>query len=215
MNWMFDNFIFRGISKILECIGVSLLWILFCIPVVTAGAATTALYYTVNKTIMHDRGYAVRGFISSFKSNFKQSTIIWLIFLVFLIIFGADFFIMVSFARAGEPIGEYQIIFLVFGALLAAWALYVFPYIARFENRTKDVLRNTLIIATGNAPTTIILAGLFVMMCYIIYKWTPVIIVLPAVYNILKSMFIEKIFRKYMTPEQIEREQELNGVYYK
>ena len=84
MSWMFDNFIFRGVAKILETIGVSILWFLLCIPIVTAGASTTALYYVANKTIKHGRGYAIRGFISAFIKNFKQSTIVWLFFLVWL-----------------------------------------------------------------------------------------------------------------------------------
>ena len=58
---------------------VSVLWILACIPIVTIGAATTALYYTVNKVVRHTRGYVWKDFWGAFRSNFKQSTIVWLV----------------------------------------------------------------------------------------------------------------------------------------
>ena len=214
MGWMIDNPVFRGINKILEVLGVSLLWLLFCIPVVTAGASTTALYYTVNKTIKNGRGYAIRGFFTAFRENFKQSTIVWLFFLVWFILLGVDCYLMYSYAVLGETLGKFRIAVYVLVVLVVAWSLYVFPYIARFENTTKAVFKNTFMIAVANAPTTIIMTGLFAGYCYIIYRWTPFILVLPAIYNLIKSVYIEKVFRKYMTKEQIEHEQEINGVIY-
>lgn len=214
MGWMIDNPVFRAIGKILEVLGVSLLWLLLCIPVVTAGASTTALYYTVNKTIKNNRGYAIRGFFSAFLENFKQSTIVWLFFLVWFILLGVDCYLMYSYALLGEPMGKFRIAVYVLAVLVVAWSLYVFPYIARFDNTTKEVFKNTFIIAVANAPTTIIMTGLFAGYCYIIYRWTLFIVVLPVVYNLLKSAYIEKVFRKYMSEEQLQREQEINGVIY-
>ena len=156
MGWMIDNPVFRAIGKILEVLGVSLLWLLLCIPVVTAGASTTALYYTVNKTIKNNRGYAIRGFFSAFLENFKQSTIVWLFFLVWFILLGVDCYLMYSYALLGEPMGKFRIAVYVLAVLVVAWSLYVFPYIARFDNTTKEVFKNTFMIAVANASTTII-----------------------------------------------------------
>ena len=214
MSWWIDNPVFRGIGKILEVVGLSIVWLILCIPVVTAGAATTALYYTVHKTIKNSRGYAIRGFFSAFVSNFKQSTIVWLFFLVWLAILGVDCYYMYSFAVFGETMGKFRVLVYALTVLVVAWSLYVFPYIARFQTTTKEVFKNTLFIAVANAPSTIILTGLFVLYGYIIYRWTPLIIVMPVIYNIFKSIYMEKLFRKYMTPEQLEHEQELNGVVY-
>lgn len=214
MTWMYDNFLFRGIMKILETIGLSLLWLFFCIPIVTAGASTTALYYSVNKTVKYSRGYAIRGFFSAFKANFKQATAIWMFFLVWLAILGYDCYMMYSFYMMDEPMGKYRVAVYVLTLLVVAWSLYVFPYIARFENTTKEVFKNTFMIAVANAPTTIISTGWFIIYGYIIYRWTLAIIFMPVVYNLIKSAFIEKIFRRYMTQEQIELEQERNGVVY-
>lgn len=214
MSWMFDNFLFRGVAKILETLGLSLLWLFLCLPIVTIGAANTALYYSVNKTLKYNRGYAIRGFWQAFKDNFKQSTVVGLFFTVWLVILGYDCYMMYSFYMMNEPMGKYRVAVYALTLLVVAWSTYVFPYIARFENTTKEVFKNTFMIAVANAPTTIISTGWLIMCGYIIYRWTPVIIVMPAIYTVIQSAFIEKVFRKYMTKEQIELEQERNGVVY-
>lgn len=209
-----DNKFFRGVSKIIDCVWLSILWVLCCIPVVTAGAATTALYYAVNKSIKNDRGYASSEFFSAFKSNFKQSTIIWLLFLVLYIWMGLDYYVMRVYAEAGAAVGQMSIIFLVFGMIITMWGFYVFPYIARFENTTKNILKNTALIAISNAPWTLLLTVLFFAMWIAIYLVTPIVLVMPVLYNLLKNVILEKVFKKYMTPEDLELEAERNREFY-
>jgi len=209
-----DNKFFRGVSKIIDCVWLSILWVMCCIPVVTAGAATTALYYAVNKAIKNDRGYASSEFFSAFKTNFKQSTFIWLIFLVLYIWLGIDYFVMKAYAEAGAAIGHIAIVFLVFGVIITMWGFYVFPYIARFENTTKNVLKNTALIAISNAPWTLLLLVLFFAMWIVIYLVTPIAVVMPVIYNLLKNAILERIFKKYMTPEDLALEEERNREFY-
>ena len=63
----YDNKFFRFMNKVADGFYVSILWILFCIPIVTAGASTTALYYTVHKSLRRNRGYVWKNFWESFK----------------------------------------------------------------------------------------------------------------------------------------------------
>ena len=50
-----DSGIMRSLSKFTDCICLSLLFFVSCIPIVTIGTASTALYYTVHKVLRHDR----------------------------------------------------------------------------------------------------------------------------------------------------------------
>ena len=209
-----DNKFFRGISKIIDCVWLSILWFLCCIPVFTAGASTTALYYTVNKAIKNDRGYASSEFFAAFKSNFKQSTVIWLIMLAIYLLLGFDYYVMRSYAQAGVSIGKIYMVFMVFAMMITMWGFYIFPYIARFENTTKNVLKNTAYIAIGNAPWTIVIAVIFAVMWVGIYFMPPIAIVMPVLYNLSKNMVIERVFKKYMTPEDLELEEERNRNFY-
>ena len=50
-----ENLFFRMLARGVDLIGLSLLWVLLCIPIVTAGSATAAMYYTVVKVFRHGR----------------------------------------------------------------------------------------------------------------------------------------------------------------
>lgn len=216
MNQLFnmDNKFFRSVSKITDYVWLSLLWMLCCVPVVTIGAATTALYYTVNKTIRHDRGYVASEFFKAFKDNFKQSTIVWVVFLVIYILLGMDYYIMRTYAGAGAEIGKFAIVFPVLAVLLTMWGFYVFPYIARFENTTKNMLKNSALIANGNAPWTLLILVLFAATWIACALVLPLVLVMPVLYTNIKNLIVEKVFKKYMTPEDLALEEERNREFY-
>lgn len=209
-----NNSVIGGINKIIDAIWLSILWFLCSIPIITIGASTTALYYTMNKVIRNDRGYVAPEFFSSFRKNFKQSTIIWLILLALYLFLGYDYLIMKQAMSLGEETGYLYRAFLVFIVIVTLWGFYIFPYIARFENTIKETLRNTLFIAVTNFHWTVILAMLFLFAFVLIYMYPPVMIVMPSLYHLFKNLAIEHVFKKYMSPEDLEAEQERNQNYY-
>lgn len=209
-----DNKFFRAVNKIVDCVCLSMLWLLFCIPIFTIGASNTALYYTVNKVIRHDRGYISSEFWHAFKTNFKQSTLAWLIVLAAGILMCTDAYIMYQFAKAGEKSGVLYYVFIIFFAFLIMWANYIFSYIARFENNLKHTLKNTALIAIGSFLRTILLLVLFVICALAIYIFPFAIIFVPSLYMVIKNRVMENIFRKYMSEEDIAAEEERNREYF-
>lgn len=209
-----DNKFFQGINKIVDCICLSFLWVLLCIPVVTAGAATTALYYTVNKVIRNNRSYIWKEFWHAFRTNFKQSTLVWLIVIFIYAIMGIDCYIMFQYAKAGVSYGSLYIVFAVLMLIVTMWANYLFPYMARFENTLKAVLKNCVIMALLNLGKSVVLLVLFLAALVVTYVFFPAIMILPAVYMLLANFILEKVFVKYMTPEDIEAEKERNEEFF-
>lgn len=209
-----DNKFFRGVSKVTDCVWVSILWFVCSLPIFTIGASTTALYYTANKCLRYERGYTTSEFFGAFKSNFKQSTVVWLIMLAVYAILGFDYYVMKQFAEAGEKIGALYIVFFVFGVIVSMWWFYIFPYMARFSNTTKNVFTASLYMAIGNVHWTIVLTVVFIACCLGMYLFPPVIIIMPVLYNLLKNIALEHIFLKYMKPEDIEAEKERNQNFY-
>lgn len=209
-----NNKVIAGINKIIDCVWLSILWFLCNIPIITIGASTTALYYTMNKVIRNDRGYVAPEFFSSFRRNFKHATVIWILFLALYIFLGYDYLIMKQAMSLGEKTGYLYHAFLIFIVLLTLWGLYIFPYIARFENTIKETLRNSLYIAVCNIHWTIFLAVLFIAAFVLIYMFSPVLVVMPSLYHLFKNLIIEHVFKKYMSPEDIEAEKERNQTYY-
>ncbi|MFQ7880190.1 MAG: DUF624 domain-containing protein [Blautia producta] len=75
MSFMeYDSPIMAGIGKVIDIIWLSTLWFICCLPIVTIGASTTALYYTSVKAIRKNRGYVTKTFFHAFKMNFFPRT---------------------------------------------------------------------------------------------------------------------------------------------
>ncbi len=158
-NWI-DNPIMRGMGRLADFIILNLLWVVCSIPIITIGASTTALYTVMLKLVKNEEGYIAKGFLKAFKENFKQSTIMWIIFLLISIVFVVDF---VSIKLMSDEIGGIlQILFLFMGALLAAWMVYAFALQARFVNTVKNTLNNAMILVFAKLPFTVLIVLLTV-----------------------------------------------------
>ena len=73
-----DNPLFRAMGKLGDLFLLNLLWMLCCLPVVTVGASSTALFYVARK-IAAGEDYLLReDFFHSFRQNFRQATAAWL-----------------------------------------------------------------------------------------------------------------------------------------
>ncbi len=215
MNRIFnlDNGFFRALSKFVDCIYLSLLFIISCIPLFTIGAALTALYYTVQKVLRNDRGYVGSEYWHAFKTNFKQATIIWLIVAVVGIIMSLDIQILDAMDEAGHAIGKTSIFFRVMMILEVVWCIYLFPYMARFINTNKIIMKNAAFIAILNLPRTILLGLLLLVFGLIVYIFPIAIFIVPALYTWVSNRILEKIFRKYMSEEDKAAEDEMNREY--
>ena len=64
-----DNAVMQFITKVVYSVYLNILWFICCIPIVTAGASTTALFYVTLKMVRNEEGNITKAFFSSFKSN--------------------------------------------------------------------------------------------------------------------------------------------------
>ena len=72
MNYLFDpeNRFWSFMNKIMDVFFIGILWFVFSLPVVTAGAALTALYQFTLKQADDEEGYVWRSFRRAFVKNF-------------------------------------------------------------------------------------------------------------------------------------------------
>ena len=203
----YDNGFFRAVNKMVDGLWASVLWLLFSIPIITFGAPTTAFYYTVHKSLRGNRGYIWRCFWNSFKSNFKQTTKIWLLLMVIFAFLFADSRIMYAYAQQGSKVGMLFYFFLILMVFQTVWGVYIFTYSARFENGLKDTMKNAGIIAMLNLPWSLLVLVLLVAGALIIFISPIAVTFIPTIVMCLYDMFLEKIYRKYMTKEDLEKEE--------
>ena len=209
----YDNIVFTIINKIVDCLFLSVLWILFSIPLVTIGASTSALYYTVNKVIIHSNGYVRKEFVKAFKSNFKQATIIWLLQAAVYYLLITDCILMYSMYQAGSlPVVVFGV-FVALGIAFAMWTFYMFPYISRFQIGLKQLMKNCLYLWIRHFFTSVILVSLFAGGVILFVTYPVSGLFLPAVYAVLINGPLEKVFHRYMTEEDMKEEEEQNKKY--
>lgn len=208
-----ENRLFQILNKIVGVMQLSLLWFLFSLPLITVGAATTALYYTTNKTLFKNRGYIWQEFWNAFKLNFKQSTIAWLVVVFLYILAIVDFYILHALAVFANNSNMDYIVFAVLLALVTCWASYLFPCVARFENKTLLIMKNAFIMAILNLPWTVLLLVPFVLAIIVLVAFPPLLFFVPALYMCCSVLILERIFCKYMSPEDLAIEKERNQIY--
>lgn len=143
------------LNKMTDLILLNVLWLLCCLPVFTAGAATTAAYYVSITSIRCGDGYVIKRFFGSFKKNFRQITPIWLAILVFSLIMTAD---MLFWYRQGNTFGKTMFIISgVVAFLFLIWILWIFPVFAKLDGKTGELLKNAVAFAIGYLPYTAII----------------------------------------------------------
>lgn len=118
---------------------LNLLWIVCSIPIITIGASTTAMYSVMLKLVKNEEGYIVKGFLKAFKENFRQSTLMWLLYLVFGIVIVVDFMLLRMMSPSIRTVMQVFLIFMTI--LLISMGIYGFALQARYENRIKNTLK--------------------------------------------------------------------------
>lgn len=158
MRFVFDSdsWFIQLISRFSSLVVLNLLFLCTCIPIFTIGAALTALYDVVFRMDTEREGKSVSTYFRSFSANFRQSTPIWLLFLLFL---AASCGNAVIFSDMGGMTG--QILFLISVVILINLLLvlgYVFPLLSQFDNTTGNTLKNALLLSVANLPRTLLIA---------------------------------------------------------
>lgn len=199
-------------GKVADLCLLNLVCLACCIPIVTAGAAITALYYVTLKMVRNEESYIFRSFFKSFKQNFRQATIIHLIMVAAAVLLYLDTNIV---KVMGEPMSQIMsVIFAVFTLVYAMILLYLYPILAKFYNSVKNTFTNAILMAIRHLPYTIIMLIICALPLLIFFvpslqmQMTLILLLLlfgMAVIAYLNSFFLVKIFDKYI-PENSEED---------
>lgn len=203
-----ENGFFTTLGKIVDIIILSIIWFLICIPIITIGPATTALYYTTVKVLRRERGYLMREFFRSFKSNFKMGSLAGIIIIaVFLVLyFDRNFALTIEGTKGFVLLSVFNAMMV----LLACVTIYIFPILSRFKMKFFQLFKTSLFMSIKHLPTTIVLLVIVLIFGVGTYILPIVFLISPALCVLLCSFLLERVFKKYM-PEKTD-EAETSGV---
>lgn len=206
-----DGSIMKALSRIADLAILNILWLICSLPVVTMGAATTALISMTLKMTDDKEGYIFRDYFKAFKRNFKQSTIIWLMILIIMAVLGADYYIM---CRWNSGLKYCMLTAVMLASLILLFVgLYIFPLIAKFENTIKEYLKNAFFMSIRHLPYTALLVLIFGMQVFVDYsmladiQYFPILILFgESAFVYVMSYIYERIFKGYISePEGEEK----------
>ena len=150
-----DSPVMNALNKMADLIWLNILTLICCIPVITIGASLTALNYVTLKLVRDEEGYVTKAFFKSFKQNFKQATIIWLILLLVIALLLGDFLIL-NYSSVQFP-SWIRVALIAILALVLFATIHVFPILARFENTVANTFKNSLYMGILSLPKTILM----------------------------------------------------------
>ena len=203
-----DSPLMNVLNKMADLMWLNILTLICCIPVITAGAALTSMYYVALKIVRNEESYITRSFFKSFKTNFRQATLIWLLLMLVAAILGGDYYII---TKSGMQFSQVLVVLIMAaGVLVICTSLYVFPVLAKFDNTIMGTIRNAFIMSILQLPKTVVMfvMAFFPLIIYLVsLRLIPIIFLfgfsLPAYAS---AMLYNKFFQKL--EDQLLSEQE-------
>ena len=178
---------------------LNLLWFVCSIPIVTIGASTTALYYASLKVVRDEDSHVAALFFRSFRQNFKQATVLWLILLGAGLFLGADGYILyhLRLSSNGTMAVMWTLILAVVIAAAVVWVIvaeYVFPLLASVANTNKAMLKNAFLIGTHYLFATILVFAVHFAMFFVVVAWfTPLIVFGEGLCALISAWLLNRI----------------------
>ena len=140
----YDGPIMSFLSKVFDLVILNVLTLIFSVPLITIGASMTAAYYTALKVHRHE-GNVWKCFWKSFKENLRQSTGIWLIFIICCAVSVVTYNIGIHMSGTfATVIRGIVLTTLILSVLLYVW---VMPLQSRFINPIRLTFKNAFYLA--------------------------------------------------------------------
>ena len=168
-----DGPLMRGMTDIMHLFELNVLTLILSIPVVTAGAAVTAMHFCLIQIHEGKEGKVFSTYWKQFKGNLRSVTPLWLVLLVPGILLFLDY----RMVLVTKILPRGFLVPLIVGVfLLAAVSVFAIPLSAKFYFPVRAALHNSVILAVAQFPRTIAMIAIY-FVC--IFLFTQVSSLLP------------------------------------
>jgi uncharacterized membrane protein YesL len=197
-----------------DLVALNLFFILTSLPIFTIGASVTAMDSVIFKMREKKLEGIRKDYFSAFKENFKNSTIIWMVFLVYLFVCSLNLNLLYN--TDPDSRGTILIILGAVTAVLAMVVLYSFAMLARFDNNLIETVSKALVISIMSFPYTLsifvvgvaaFLAGLqtYLTILVAISVW---LLIGFALLGYFSCMMFYRAFRRFTSKEYLPADEE-------
>ncbi len=210
----YDSKFGRFFLKLSYACCLNFLWFICCLPVITIGASTTALYYTSFKIAKDEGSFITTMFFRSFRQNFRQATVIWLIMLAAGAVIGADALLLYRLHQTttGAAAVAWTLLLAVNFACMIFYAIvliHIFPLLSIASNTTPNMFKNAFLIGTHYLFVTLLVAFVhYAMFFAVVNVFTPFIVFGEGLCAVICAHILLKILRPMLRDPNPEQEDE-------
>ncbi|MGB4373493.1 MAG: DUF624 domain-containing protein [Halanaerobiales bacterium] len=198
-----DGPAYRVALIIYNLLALNFLWVVFSIPLITIGASTTALFYVTGKILRKEEYHIGADFWKSFKDNFLQATIIWLILVLM-------FYLVITNLLAIKPLSMgnflYYMQYLILFEIVVV-GIYIFPLLSRYHMTIIHAFKMALFIGNRHLLTTFFCLMFFPGIYYLLsWRFNLILIIalfMAAVYAFWVSYFVKDKFQLYVRGDDL------------
>lgn len=217
MNQLFstDGVIYRFLTVTGNIIIATVLWLIGCIPVVTIGTSTAALYYTIVKSVRKEVGYVHAEFWRGYKLNLKKGAAATAALLALGLLLGMEIRMVL-----GNGVEVSRIWYSLSGLLILLMllvTLYLFPVMSRFDMKLGKLCMLSFVMSIRFWYITLALgAGLAAVVLAQVYLLPiPLILLTPGLWCYASSFLVERVMKAYMPkPRREEGDGETQENWY-
>lgn len=203
----YDGKLMGVLNKLGEIILLNIVFILCCVPVVTAGSALTSFYYAMMKSVRRERGGPVREFMNSMKRTFARG----LLFTIGIIVWMALLFLGWQMARTNAAGSVTFSLVLYDAAILISVCIliYLFPVLSRFEMKPMQIIKLSFVMCIRFLPVTAAVAAGSATVGWLVIRKLPMacILIVPGIWCYAVTFLMEKALRHYMPAAKPGEEQ--------
>ena len=206
-----DSRIMIFLSRVADLVILNILWLVCCIPVVTIGASTTAMYHVIRHWQKDSVSSIMRDFFQSFKEDFKQATPVYLILLIPTAAVVMNAMLIFNPENSAAVPSYLLVIWFISALILLFISSFVYPVMAFFADSIFKTLRNAMVLALANLPRTILISILnllpvillFVNLSFFLQSSIFWLLIGGALVAYLNMSILKPVFKK-LVPSEFE-----------
>ena len=199
-----DTPVLLMLAKACNIILLTLVWAVCCAPVVTIGAATTALYTVMWRISAGQDVRVIREFWDAMRTNWKVATASWGIMLLVGLLLAGN---MVALSGVQAPPALLTLMKGAAGLVLISYLIvlhYLFAGIAKYYVTISQAFKNSWLWGMASLPRTLVLFCLSAVSVILVYflEWLSIVLLAYTIY--LQAVILNHIFLQYENRKHAE-----------
>lgn len=191
-----ENALWKWMGLLSDTMLMTLVWIVFSIPIITIGPATVSLFKVSNDVLSNSGTGVISDFIKYFFLRFKQTVIVGLFSLILIGIVLIDFWF---YRQISSSISTFVFFIVIFvSVILFGFLVYFYPMLAVTQLNIMNALKLSFFIEIKHFSWTIFLIVMYLFGIFITTIFAPYLVFfMIGMLSILNMKVFKMLIKEY------------------